>query len=243
MTSYRAMPAATETLSEPRARRGERDQVIAVLAHQAANAPALAAEHQRDGPLDSRPRPSARCRRRRSPRPRIPAPSAPPWPAPRCRCAPPSRARARPPRRGSRSRTARRCGARAAARRRRPRPRPCAGWRPGCAGPRRRRAPRPAPGVRASSRSCSRPITGFGRDDGDQALVRNAAGHAVERLARLEAQGDAQLARRGAMASEMRWLRRPLTTSSRSKCRVPAPQRLQHGVDPADEIHGAPHRL
>ena len=43
------MPAATETLSEPTwPNSGSDDQVVAVLAHEAPDAAALAAEHERD---------------------------------------------------------------------------------------------------------------------------------------------------------------------------------------------------
>ena len=227
------MPAATETLSEPTwPKSGSDDQVVAALAHEAADAAALAAEHERDRAVDSRRRPSARCPRRRSRPPRARAPSAPRGPGPRCRCAPPARARGRPRRRGSPSPRGPRCGARAAARRRRPPPPPCAGWRPGCAGPRRRRAPRRSAGVARLARAASRAsITGLAETTamrpwcGTPPAMRSRVSRASKRSGM-----PSWLAR--AIASETRWLRRPLTTSRRSKWRVPAASASSTGLIP-----------
>ena len=111
--------------------------------------------------------------------------------------APPSRARARPPRRAPRSRRGRRCGGREAATPSAP-----------AASAVRRMAPRlrgsstpsrttTSAGSRASASSVLEGDHRLGRDHGDDALVRHAAGHAVEGLARLEAQRDAHLAGAG----------------------------------------------
>jgi hypothetical protein len=77
----------------------------------------------------------------------------------------------------------------------------------------------------------------LGRDDRDESLMRDARGHAVQRLAGLEAQRDAQLAGAAdgvgdALVAQALDHEQPVEVP---RARA---ERFQHGVDPADEVHG-----
>ena len=73
--------------------------------------------------------------------------------------------------------------------------------------------------------------------DGDEALVRDAARHAVEGLPRLEAQRDAELAGATDRVGDP-----PVAQALDHEEAVEMPgargERLEHGIDAADEVHG-----
>ena len=80
-----------------------------------------------------------------------------------------------------------------------------------------------------------------GRDDGDHTLVGHAAGHAVERLAHLEAQRDSETSGAAYGVGEAS---APQTLHDEESIEVPGAraQGLEHRVDAADQVHSSPSR-
>src|SRR5262249_21306852 len=76
----------------------------------------------------------------------------------------------------------------------------------------------------------------LGGDHGDEPLVRDAARHPVQRLPRLEAQRDAEGA---GPADRVRHatVAQPLDHEQAVEVTRARGERLQHRVDPADEVH------
>ena len=209
----------------------DRHQVVAVLAHQPADAAALAAQHERHRPLVVHRVPALRARG-------VEADHPDPARLQRLeRLHDVADARHLHVLERARGGAAHRLGEPGAvplgqqhavgARRLRA----CAGSRPGCAGPRRRRAPRAAPGRAPRASSSPGSIAGLAETTamspwcGTPPAMRSSVSRASKRSGT-----PSWLAR--AMASETRRLRSPFTTSSRSKCRVPAPSASSTGLMP-----------